>query len=171
MRARHPVTRTGSLLQGFHAPPASPRVRSSRRWRRQRQAAVTAAPSPQSFDAPLRAAGGYALCVTILGIPRAMPDAQDQHAISLDAIAHHIGPHDRHLAPPFAGIAPAIGEFGQSVSQRDQPFAQANRRRGIECGNISDDRFEMADRLVRPDDPPHRSVADARPRQRLGASP
>lgn len=85
-------------------------------------------------------------------IPRAMPNAEDDHRVSLHSIPQHIGPYRRHLAPAFARVAPALGKLGKAVRHCDQPLAQLARRRRIECRNVGNDRLEVLDRLVGPDD-------------------
>ena len=81
-----------------------------------------------------------------------MTDAKDDHRIAVDTIPQHIGPDRRHLPPAAAHIASTLGEFGKSVRNCDQPLAQADGGDGIEYRNIGNDRFEMLDRFVGPDD-------------------
>ena len=81
-----------------------------------------------------------------------MADAQDDDSFVLDPIAQHVRPHRRHFAPTVAHIATAIGELGETVRHRNQALAKAVCRGGVEGGDVGDDRFEMADRFVGPDD-------------------
>lgn len=83
-----------------------------------------------------------------------MPHAQDNHPLTLHPIPQHIRRHDRHLAPAFARIAAALGKFGEAVGDGDQPFGEARRGGGVELRNIGNDRFEIGDGLVGPDDAP-----------------
>ena len=81
-----------------------------------------------------------------------MSDAQNNDPIHLYPIAEHTRPDDRHLARAAHRLATAIGKLGQTVSCFDQAPAQPIGRRWIERGDIRDDRLQMRDRFVRPDD-------------------
>lgn len=83
-----------------------------------------------------------------------MPYPQNEHGIALHSISQYIRRHDCHLAPTAAGIAPALGKLGQAVGDRDQPLGEPRGRRRVERLDIGDDRFQIVDRPVRPDDAP-----------------
>ena len=104
-----------------------------------------------------------------------MPNAQDEHRIALDPVSKDIGPHDRHLPPPLPGIAASMREFREAVGKFDQPPGEMLGGGLIVDGDVSDDRFEMLDRIFRPDDPrqiSRRSGASAAASRypRIGAS-
>ena len=82
-----------------------------------------------------------------------MADAQNNDAFSLDPIARHVGPHRRHLAPSVSDNAATFGKFGKVVGDCNQALAKARGSVRIERSEISDDGFEVTDRLVGPDDP------------------
>lgn len=114
---------------------------------------------------PFRGRSGGENTLTALFLPsRSVPDAQNDDAVSIHAVTQNIRPHGRHLSLSIASVAAPIGEFGETVGQRDQPFAEPLRGGGIEDRDIGYDRFELTDRLVGPDDPVQFS------RRRVGAA-
>jgi len=89
--------------------------------------------------------------------------------VVLDPISQDIRPHGGHLAPPTAGIAPALGERCEAVGGFDQSLAQAAGRGRIEGLDVFDDRFEMSDGLVGPDDGPQAGVSAQSPARGRGS--
>src|SRR4051812_29156398 len=84
--------------------------------------------------------------------PRPMPNAEDEHRLALHPIAQDVWPDDRQLPSPLTRISASVWELPEAVGKFDQPLGQASGRGGIIDGNVDDDRLEMLDRLVCPDD-------------------
>ena len=103
-------------------------------------------------------------------ILRTMPDPQDDHLIADNPIPQHVGPYRRHLAPFLASITAAVWELGEAIRYFDQPLGQSSCRIGIEGRNVGEDRLDVPDSIVGPDDP-QASVADARALRRCADGP
>ena len=88
----------------------------------------------------------------VLLAPRGMADTQDHDPVALDPVAQNIGSDRRHFASAFAGVAAPLGKIREAVGDFDQAFAEACGGGGVEGGDVGDDRFEMTDRFVGPDD-------------------
>lgn len=81
-----------------------------------------------------------------------MPHAQNDHGIVDHPIAQDIRPDRRHLPPPAADIAAALGKRRQTIGDRDQAVGQGTGSGWVERRNIGEDRLQIGDRIVRPDD-------------------
>lgn len=81
-----------------------------------------------------------------------MPDAQNDNLLSLHPIPQYIRPNDRHFARTAGRLATTIGKLGKTIRRFDQTPAQPVGGRRVERRDISDDRFQMRDRFVCPDD-------------------
>ena len=98
-----------------------------------------------------------------------MPDPQNDHAVADHAIAKNIRPYRRPLTPSVANVSTSIWKTREAVCHRDKPHAQCLGSDGIERGDIGDDRLEIGDGIVRPDDA--QLIADVRSGQRVGRTP
>lgn len=70
-----------------------------------------------------------------------MPDTQNDNLLGLHPIPQHVWPDDRHLARTAHSFTATIGKLGKTIRRFDQTPAQPIGGRGIERGDISDDRL------------------------------
>ena len=79
-----------------------------------------------------------------------MPNSQDDHRFCFDPVAQNVGPDRCHFAHAIARVATSVRKFGQAVGHFGQPLSELYRSYRIKCRDIGQDRFEMADRVVSP---------------------
>lgn len=99
-----------------------------------------------------------------------MTDPKDNDTIVLHAIAQDVRPNGRHFAKPAACISTPLRKLGEAVCDFNQLVGKPCRGSRVERGDISDDRFEVTDRIVGPNDLPQ-LIADLGAWQRLPGCP
>lgn len=81
-----------------------------------------------------------------------MPDAQDDDPAAFDTVAQDVRPDGRHLPLAISSVSATMGKFHEAVGQFDKPFTEPRGGGRIERSDIGDDRLELTDGLVGPDD-------------------
>jgi hypothetical protein len=69
-----------------------------------------------------------------------MPDAQDHHAVGIDAVTDDVRVGNRAFAELCAGnLSAAIGKGGEAVRGLNDPVGHVARGRGIEISDVAAD--------------------------------
>ena len=81
-----------------------------------------------------------------------MPHSQDDHYVGFDPVAQDVRPDGRYLVHAVARVTTSIRKICQAIGHLGQALCEPRCGGWIECSDISQNGFEMADRIIGPND-------------------